>query len=86
MSKPLRLFPFVFCLTLASGCSSLPSPAPTPAPVLPIECVMPCNPLPEPATSGLNDLSVWAWDVVAAWEVCAARHNGCAGKLAREAE
>jgi hypothetical protein len=49
----------------------------TPPP--PIECVMLCGHLPEVADE--NDLPRWALKAAQRYEICAARHNACAGKL-----
>lgn len=61
-------------------------PTPAPPPPLPIECILRCAAIPEPAGPDLETLSTWGFELIQHYEICAARHNQCAARLGEQRE
>lgn len=71
-----------------SACSLAPSVPPTPAPIQtwPAACLAPCDPIPEPAGPGAQDLQRWELEVVQSHERCSRLHEECRAGVLRRAE
>ena len=86
MKKLWKIALGAFAPMLLSACSSTPSVIAIPEPirVIPVQCLVYCQPMPEPTGPSEGEMSRWERRMVTWGEMRATRHNECVTELGED--